>query len=1237
MTDITPEDRDILIRTVIGEANKEPDDGKAAVAHVVLNRMASGKYGGSGLQDVVFAKNQFEPWMTRANELRAISVDSDAYRNAAGVVDKVLTGQTPDPTQGSTHFLNPDVVRNRNPYATSNGLPAWAAGQGNRIGNHVFFSPEGAVPADKPRATISYDDMTVPQVTPTVSQAVAETERAAHREQTAPSLWTGIKDAVSSEWIINTTFGDAAPARVALPDPNWTYTPEQFKLDTQKLPKDLWPALADAHSDEHRQWLLARMDEKVQAHDRLSQLGWTGTGLQLAASLLDPSALAIAVATEGAAASVLVPAKAGRLGTILGRAASGAAAGTAVVGAKDASDLETHSPAEYLMGAGIGVALGGTLGAMHRGLPSDTAGRIVDVGNGMTRDGQAIADAAGVAPGSVGAAKAPRADFFLDDDKLASIHNGDIPESALNGRWRVDSAGDIDRSGIPLARALGNALLEDGVGKKGGSITGVAAELEMRRFYQAEAGKLARAEHAFFGDWSKDMGWAEKKQRVGEFFETVGRYVRDPDSVPDAHEAVKKMAAQYQQFYAERLKLQQNPLRDRGIEGRPVAGADGIPTNKQYLPRIADDRRVRSLIDRYSAERIEQLVGGAIRSAQPDLDEKLIEKMGRGWVRRRMQNAYGLQEDPKFAFLSNDLDAIRATLKNDYDLADADIADVIAKLPKRENAGGKDAHFKQRIDLDEGFSTKLQPKFGGPAEEVHFTDLLVNDASKLTDIYNRRTAGRVSMARVRIKGPEGDLVVNGITKDSEFESLVTNMKRQAADMERDGHAGAVKKAETAEKNLRWAYDMILGRPVESQIGAFAEFSRYVRKFNFARLMNVMGFNQIQEASNIAGQAGMKAMFQQMPSLRRIRDMDAGLIRKHGLEEELEAVMGLGSEELRSSRFHRWDEYGADYRTGRSQLAHNVDNALDVAGDVTRTISGFKYVNEFTQVWAARAAAQKFANLAGNPTKANLKRMASLGLDEAQLGKVLEQIKTHSSLEDGVLFGGKLKKLNLDKWSDLDSRVAFENALFRWSRRLIQENDYGSMARWMSHPLAQMILQFRAFISHGWAKQFLHNVHMRDWNTFTTFAHSMMAGAAVYMVQERLRAIGRQDSDAYLQKRLAPTKIAAASFARAGWSSFIPTMIDSAITPFGAKPIFDTRTSAQQSDLWLGNPAFGLLDDTSKMLKGMFSPSIEKRARTAEDTRNIVRPLIWQNALPVTILMNYLTRGMPDRPAGSSGR
>ncbi len=63
-----PEDRDYLIRTIAFEAGEEPDEGKAAVAHVVLNRTKSGRWGDT-IKDVVTRPWQFEPWMTRRKEI----------------------------------------------------------------------------------------------------------------------------------------------------------------------------------------------------------------------------------------------------------------------------------------------------------------------------------------------------------------------------------------------------------------------------------------------------------------------------------------------------------------------------------------------------------------------------------------------------------------------------------------------------------------------------------------------------------------------------------------------------------------------------------------------------------------------------------------------------------------------------------------------------------------------------------------------------------------------------------------------------------------------------------------------------------------------------------------------------------------------------------------------------------------------------------------------------------------
>jgi spore germination cell wall hydrolase CwlJ-like protein len=91
------EDRDYLIRTVAFEAPNEPAVGKAAVAHVVLNRKKSGRWGDE-IKKIVTQPWQFEPWMTRRKEIEKLSPDDPRYRKAARITDGVLDGDIPDPT-----------------------------------------------------------------------------------------------------------------------------------------------------------------------------------------------------------------------------------------------------------------------------------------------------------------------------------------------------------------------------------------------------------------------------------------------------------------------------------------------------------------------------------------------------------------------------------------------------------------------------------------------------------------------------------------------------------------------------------------------------------------------------------------------------------------------------------------------------------------------------------------------------------------------------------------------------------------------------------------------------------------------------------------------------------------------------------------------------------------------------------------------------------------------------------
>ena len=165
-----PKERDYLIRTIAFEAADESDEGKAAVAHVILNRKRSGRWG-DDIKDVVTRPWQFEPWMTRRTEMERLSFDDRRYQDAARIADAVLTGQMSDPTAGATHFLNPTVVRQRR----GGSLPSWARGEGQPIGRHTFYYPnEGS--AAPGRADLSMGELADPLRFDTSSQPLTRAD-----------------------------------------------------------------------------------------------------------------------------------------------------------------------------------------------------------------------------------------------------------------------------------------------------------------------------------------------------------------------------------------------------------------------------------------------------------------------------------------------------------------------------------------------------------------------------------------------------------------------------------------------------------------------------------------------------------------------------------------------------------------------------------------------------------------------------------------------------------------------------------------------------------------------------------------------------------------------------------------------------------------------------------------------------------------------------------------------------
>lgn len=142
----TDADRDAIVRTVYGEADRESPEGQRAVAAVIRNRANQAGLTPEQITQQNDGRNwQFEPWGDPDARARMEAIPQRRFDQIAGTVAPVIE-QGLDPTGGATHFYAPKVQA-----ALGRPAPRWDDGTGTDLGNHRFFAhgygPGGGTPA----------------------------------------------------------------------------------------------------------------------------------------------------------------------------------------------------------------------------------------------------------------------------------------------------------------------------------------------------------------------------------------------------------------------------------------------------------------------------------------------------------------------------------------------------------------------------------------------------------------------------------------------------------------------------------------------------------------------------------------------------------------------------------------------------------------------------------------------------------------------------------------------------------------------------------------------------------------------------------------------------------------------------------------------------------------------------------------------------------------------------------
>lgn len=417
--------------------------------------------------------------------------------------------------------------------------------------------------------------------------------------------------------------------------------------------------------------------------------------------------------------------------------------------------------------------------------------------------------------------------------------------------------------------------------------------------------------------------------------------------------------------------------------------------------------------------------------------------------------------------------------------------------------------------------------------------------------------------------------------------------------------------------------------------------RMFRKLNAMRLMGQVGISQFGETGTAMSHFGLKAVMQHMPHFKRIVTDRHGKRMLDDLSYEMEA-MALGGGWNHGMRFNHLDEAGQiPFDVRPSSRADRFERAANIGEQAVYNASGMVHVQSLQELMFGAVAAQRFADMAERVAagkalgRGDLRRMAQLGLDEPMMQRIFTQFAAKDAqgvpivdFQEGAFFGKKIARLNVNRWPDREAAAAFEQSLFRWVSKVIQQGDHGSASLFMSEPIWQTVFQFRSFVFQAWQNQFLYGIHMGDFRTFTTFMWSTMWSAAVRAAQLQLISLGRSDREAYLEKKMTSWELAKAGFERSGWSSLMPMGIDTALYLGGQDTMFNARSSGQPSNLIWGNPTSSLYDSAAKGLGGLVDSAWDGRAPSQSTIRNLASTLPFQNILPFSMLLDTMIADLP---------
>ena len=409
-----------------------------------------------------------------------------------------------------------------------------------------------------------------------------------------------------------------------------------------------------------------------------------------------------------------------------------------------------------------------------------------------------------------------------------------------------------------------------------------------------------------------------------------------------------------------------------------------------------------------------------------------------------------------------------------------------------------------------------QATYGG----LRVQDLLNTNVGELVENYGKEAAGGAAMASMGF--PTRQAAYNAIdaaeragrnmagNSSKEIQTL-----RQEADMLRD--------------SIRLIYGNTIDADPNSGI---VRGTRRVREVTGLLRLGQMGFAQLPELARSISKMGLGTVLKSVPATKFLRSRagrEGGTAQGRLLEPELremeELVGYIGEDNWLTGWNVRHDEFGesADNMRRMSQI---VDNGLAIGSRINTVLSGFKAIQGGSEKIVARSINKRLKDHLSGVREIPARDLAEIGLDENTMARLKRHFDDNPKYEE--YNGQQVRMLNFEDMEP-DLREMVGVGVRRLSGRLIQRNFVGDEGIWMNKWWGKALTQFKSFSIVSIEKQLIHDLRGDKIQAAQILAWSTLLGYASYATQMQMQALGREDSDKFLEEKFSNNNIAMGVF------------------------------------------------------------------------------------------------------------